>query len=96
MNSGDKWRKYKAEQDRLANKANLCKISVPKLQELLKKIESGECGSDCQGDVQLYLDHMNKGNLCSKAKKLLEKILMKFGGRTEKRRNSWYGVKLKF
>ena len=95
MNSGDKWRKYKAEQDRLANKANLCKIAVPKLKQLLKKIESGECRNDCQEDVKLYLDLREKGDLCTKAEKLLKKI-MKFGGTTEEHENSWYGVKLKF
>ena len=89
---------------KIMNQQNLCKQAVPDLKRLEKQLDKGTCDDDlewwCEYEVAAYRDHMNKGALCPKAVKILNRILSKHTIRTVKEinedtKNGWQ-VDLKF
>lgn len=66
---------------RMKNRINLCEIAVPDLKKIEETIKKGKCGEICIDNVELYRMHEEQGNLCPKAKKILHRILKRYGGK---------------
>ena len=65
---------------RMQNRLDLCKIAVPDLEKIEETIKEGKCSDICMDNVRLYMDHEKQGSLCPKAKKILHRILKRYGG----------------
>lgn len=89
---------------KMRNRRNLCKLALEDLPMLEEQLDKGTCDDDldwwCEYEVSNYRDKRDSGDLCTKAVKILNRILSKHTIRTVKQinedtKNDWQ-PKLKF
>lgn len=74
------WKEFRKKWDASRREQEICDIAVPKLIELERMIKEGKCTYwQCMEDIRNFMNLEEKGFLCKKAKRILHRILNKFG-----------------